>query len=185
MRGRVIALGVTVAVVVLLRPAPSRAAQDGPFDLTLTGRVSFTAVNFVMMSWGFSAAYAPWPFLAFGLERDAFSVAKLDVLYGFPSDFPVDHGEIYTGFAEGRARLLGPLGAFARGSFGTAVLHSRPPADIRFVAADSSRVYGAARITGGPEIRGGHAVLRALAFAETLGADSHPLGIGIEFGATF
>lgn len=115
--------------------------------------------------------------LALGAELGAFHVGATTESFRYACDECLVSGFSAQGLAEVGGSLLGPLGVFARGSLGVALVGR-----TRRQQADASRVEPAAKLMAGPEVLFGPVLVRPYAAVSVLGKDV-PFTVGLELGA--
>ncbi len=115
--------------------------------------------------------------LALGAEIGAFHVGATTESYRYACDECLVSGFSAQGFAEVGASLLGPLGVYARGSLGVALV-----ARTRHQQADASHLEPAGKLMAGPELLLGPWLVRPYAALSMLGKDL-PFSVGLELGA--
>lgn len=115
--------------------------------------------------------------LALGAELNAFHVGATTESFRYSCDECLVSGFSAQGLAEVGASLLGPLGVFARGSLGVALVGR-----TRRQQADASRLEPAAKLMAGPELLFGPVLVRPYAAVSVLGKDV-PFTLGLELGA--
>jgi hypothetical protein len=131
----------------------------------------------LVASAGVVASYAIEPFLAFGGELGAFTMAAPGEYYKVSCPACADGGIVTRAFGELRSPWSTPINVFIRLSTGL-FLSKRNDG--------GSKASPTVRVAVGPEVRVWHIYLEPFVFAENkLDVQRTPLGVGLEVGVSF